>query len=212
MDASGSDELAWSPEDELVRRELVEMVRTLMPASMLTEADDDAMTEALALVTQATTILTRSSRTSRYERRPGLTAGIGANDPVWETHAAFGRSNPLAPPVVVEEEPGRVMGTVTFGDAYEGGPGTVYGGFVAAAFDGMLGRTVLSAGYLGVTRSLAVRYLRPTPLRVPLRIIAQIGAVSGRNVEVSAQMRDGDRVTCEADAVFTTVDPTRYEM
>jgi len=212
MDASGSDELAWSPEDELVRRELVEMVRTLMPASMLTEADDDAMTEALALLTQATTILTRSSRTSRYERRPGLTAGIGANDPVWETHAAFGRSNPLAPPVVVEEEPGRVMGTVTFGDAYEGGPGTVYGGFVAAAFDGMLGRTVLSAGYLGVTRSLAVRYLRPTPLRVPLRIIAQIGAVSGRNVEVSAQMRDGDRVTCEADAVFTTVDPTRYEM
>jgi acyl-coenzyme A thioesterase PaaI-like protein len=178
---------------------------------MLTTAGDHVLSEALALVQQATAMLALS-RASRYEHRSGLSVGIGANEPIWETHATFGPSNPFAPPVVVEEEPGRVVGTVTFGEAYEGGPGTVYGGFVAAVFDGILGRTVLSAGHLAVTRSLLVRYLRPVPLRVPLRLSAAIGDVSGRDVEVYASLFEGDRVACEAQAVFTTVGRARYEI
>jgi acyl-coenzyme A thioesterase PaaI-like protein len=202
----------WSSETEAVRRQLCDAVRTLAPTAMLTTAGDGALSEALVLIQQATAMLSASSRNSRYESRSGLTAGIGANEPMWETHATFGPSNPLAPPVVVEEEPGRVVGTVTFGEAYEGGPGTVYGGFLAAVFDGILGRTVLSAGHLAVTRSLMVRYLRPVPLRVPLRLSAAVGAVSGRDVEVHASLYEGDRMACEAEAVFTTVDRARYEI
>jgi acyl-coenzyme A thioesterase PaaI-like protein len=205
------DEPPWSPETEAVRRQLCDAVRALTPKAMLTKAGDQAMSEALALVQQAPAMLA-SSRASRYEHRAGLSAGIGANEPIWETHATFGPSNPFAPPVLVEEEPGQVVGTVTFGEAYEGGPGTVYGGFVAAMFDGILGRTVLSAGHLAVTRSLLVRYLRPVPLRVPLRLSAVVGAVSGRDVEVAASLFDGDRVACEAEAVFTTVGRARYEI
>jgi acyl-coenzyme A thioesterase PaaI-like protein len=212
MDVGDVGETPWSPDAEAVRRQLADALRALAPAAMLTTAGDHAMSEALGLIRQATTMLASSSRTSRYEDRSGLAAGIGANDPLWETHAAFGASNPFAPPVVVDEEPGRVVGTVTFGLAYEGGPGTVYGGFVAAAFDGILGRTVLSAGHLAVTRSLVVRYLRPTPLGVPLRFTATMGAVSGRDVEVSASLWDGDRVACEAEAVFTKVGRARYEI
>jgi len=211
VDDQHAPDAPWSPESEAVRRQLADAVRALTPTAILTTAGDEAMSAALALVSQATAMLARSSRASRYEHRAGLSAGIGANEPLWETHAAFGPSNPLAPPVVVEEEPGRVVGRVTFGDAYEGGPGTVYGGFVAAAFDGILGRTVVSAGFLAVTRSLLVRYLRPTPLRVPLLLTAEIGTVTGRDVEVSASLLDGERVTCEAEAVFTTVDQARYQ-
>jgi acyl-coenzyme A thioesterase PaaI-like protein len=202
----------WTPDQEVVRRQLADAVRALAPAAMLTTAGDLAMSEALALVQQATAMLAAASRHTRYEDRAGLTAGIGGNGPIWETHAAFGLSNPIAPPVLVEEEPGRVVGTVTFGAAYEGGPGVVYGGFVAAAFDGVLGRTVLSAGHLAVTRSLLVRYLRPVPLGVPLKLTAAVGAVSGRDVEVSASLRHEDRVACEAEAVFTTVGRARYEI
>jgi acyl-coenzyme A thioesterase PaaI-like protein len=178
---------------------------------MLTTAGDHALSEAVALVQQVTAVLA-STRSSRYEHRSGLSAGIGGNEPIWETHATFGPSNPLAPPVVVEEEPGRVVGSVTFGNAYEGGPGTVYGGFVAAVFDGILGRTVLSAGHLAVTSSLQVRYLRPVPLRVPLRLSGAIGDVSGRDIAVYASLFDGDRVACEAQAVFTAVSRARYEL
>jgi acyl-coenzyme A thioesterase PaaI-like protein len=211
VDDPTGDEPPWSPETEAVRRQLCDAVRALTPKAMLTTAGDHVLSEALALVQQATAMLA-PSRSSRYEHRRGLSAGIGANDAIWETHAAFGPSNPFAPPVVVEEEPGRVVGTVTFGDAYEGGPGTVYGGFLAAVFDGILGRTVLSAGHLAVTRSLTVRYLRPVPLRVPLRLSAAVGAVSGRDVEVEASLFDGERVACEAQAVFTTVERARYEI
>ena len=212
VDDRDGDEPLWSPGTEAVRRQLCDAVRALTPKAMLTTAGDPALSEALALVQQATAMLASSSRASRYEDRSRLTAGIGANEPIWETHAVFGPSNPFAPPVVVEEAPGRVVGTVTFGEAYEGGPGTVYGGFVAAVFDGVLGRTVLSAGHLAVTRSLSVRYLRPVPLRTPLRLSATVGAVSGRDVEVYASLFDGDRVVCEAEAVFTTVEQARYEI
>jgi acyl-CoA thioesterase FadM len=59
---------------------------------------------------------------------------------------------------------------------------------------------------------LTVRYLRPVPLRVPLRLSAAVGVVSGRNVEVEASLFDGARVACEAQAVFTTVERARYEI
>jgi acyl-coenzyme A thioesterase PaaI-like protein len=213
VDDRDGDEPPWSPGTEAARRRLCDAVRALTPKAMLTTTGDDALSEALALVQQATAMLAASSRASRYERRSALSAEIGANEPIWETHATFGPSNPFAPPVVVdEEEPGRVVATVTFGESYEGGPGTAYGGFVAAVFDGILGRTVLSAGHLAVTRSLSVRYLRPVPLRAPLRLSAAVGAVSGRDVEVSASLFDGDRVACEAEAVFTTVGRARYEI
>ena len=81
---------------------------------------------------------------------------------------------------------GRVAGFVTFGDAWEGGPGTVYGGFIAAVFDGMLGRAVLSAGHVGVTRSLTIRYVRPTPLHKSLKIESMAGPRAGRHVRSRA--------------------------
>ncbi|MHB8464689.1 MAG: PaaI family thioesterase [Acidimicrobiales bacterium] len=198
---------------ESTRRALANQVRALAGAVLLTTEGDDAMVQALQLLSDATALLDRSVRASRYEGVPGLVPGRSdTNDAVWETHAMFGASNPIAPPLLPHDRTGRVEATVTFGPAYEGGPGSVYGGFIAAAFDAILGRAVISSGRLGVTRSLTVRYIRPTPLGAPLRIEAEVGAVIDRNVEVSGLMRSGDDVTCEADAVFVCVEPDRYRL
>jgi acyl-coenzyme A thioesterase PaaI-like protein len=200
------------PDPEMLRRMLAEQIRRLASATVLTTAGDEAMTRALALVGDATNELTTSMRSSRYDGLPGLAPGSPANEAIWETHAAFGRSNPLAPPVKPEERPGHLIADVTFGSAWEGGPSSVYGGFVAAVFDGMLGRAVISAGHLGVTRSLTVRYLRPTPLRTPLRVESVAGELVGRNVTVTGRMWAGDTLTSEAEAIFTCVDPDRYRL
>jgi len=197
---------------ETARRLLAEQVRALASATVLTTAGDEALAKALALVRQATNELSSSTRSSRYDGVAGLAPGSPANDAIWETHAAFGLSNPLAPPVEPQEQAGRLTGSVTFGAAWEGGPGSVYGGFIAAAFDGMLGRAVLNAGHLGVTRSLTVRYLRPTPLGAPLRVESVARELVGRNVAVTGRMWAEDTLTCEAEAVFTCVDRDRYRM
>jgi len=191
---------------------LAEQLRNIASLTVLTTAGDETLARAAALVQTAADALRASTRSSRYDGVSGLAPASPANDAIWETHAAFGRSNPLAPPVEAEERPGHLTARVTFGGAWEGGPGSVYGGFIAAVMDGMLGRAVISAGHLGVTRSLTIRYLRPTPLHTPLRVESTSGDLVGRNVTVSGRMWAGDTLTCEAEAVFTCVDADRYRM
>jgi acyl-coenzyme A thioesterase PaaI-like protein len=204
--------LGEQPHPEAARRRLAEEIRALASATVLTTAGDEALEAALALVQQATGKLRTAMRSSRYEGVPGLAPGSPDNGAIWENHAAFGPSNPLAPPAKPEDHPGRVSASVTFAKAWEGGPGSVYGGFIAAVFDGMLGRAVINAGHLGVTRSLTVRYLRPTPLGAPLRIESVAGELVGRNVTVTGQLWHEETLTCEAEAVFTCVDLDRYRM
>lgn len=192
------------------RRALADAARALIPATLLTTAGPDALAAATTLVRDAVAQLSGSARASRYEGVT-LAPGIGVNDAAWETHAIYGHSQPLAPPVRVSEEtPGRVVGSVTFGASYEGGPGSVYGGFVAAVFDGACGRAVIAAGHLAVTRSLLVRFRRPTPLYRELRIEAIVGARNGDDVEIAARMWSGETLTSDAEASFTIVDRERY--
>ena len=52
----------------------------------------------------------------------------------------IGLSNPLAPPIRVRQSGERsAEAHARFGAAYEGPPGCVHGGWVAAAFDEVLG-------------------------------------------------------------------------
>lgn len=196
--------------DDAARRALAKDIRSLASVAMLTTEGAVSISAASELVRQAIVGLSRTARNGRYDGLPGLLPGAATNEHIWETHAAFGASNPLAPPVVAVEHEGLVRGTVTFGPAWEGGPGTVYGGFIAAVFDGMLGRAVISAGHLGVTRSLSVRFLKPTPLLRELTVESTAGPRVGRDVPVNGRLMEGDTVTCEAEAIFTCVDPARY--
>ena len=55
-----------------------------------------------------------------------------------------------------------------FNAAYEGPPGNVHGGMVAAAFDEVLGMAQSLSGNAGFTGTLTIRYRSPTPLYEPL--------------------------------------------
>lgn len=116
-----------------------------------------------------------------------------------------GRSNAVAPPVLLrlvrDDETGhRIEGEVTFGAAYEGPPGHVHGGYVAAAFDELLGFAQLSPGY---TARLTVTYRRPTPLHRLLRLEAAIESVEGRKriVRGRCTLEDGTLLS-EAEGLF----------
>ncbi len=128
----------------------------------------------------------------------------------------IGRSNPLAPPMRFWLDGDIVMAEVTFGHAYEGPPGCVHGGTVAAAFDEILGATQAASGSPGMTGTLTVVYRSPSPLHKPLRFEATLDDVQGRKVLTSARsyaagpsgdLGADDRVLCaESTGIFISVD------
>jgi acyl-coenzyme A thioesterase PaaI-like protein len=144
----------------------------------------------------------------------GAGAGPAVDDVTWPNgHLDFspvvGHANPLAPPLAlrVEQVDGRavVVGDVTFGSAYEGPPGHVHGGLVAAAFDEVLGAVQALSGNAGMTGRLSVDYRAPTPLHRPLRFVARIDEVDGRKIHTSAELRAGELLCAEATGLFISV-------
>jgi acyl-coenzyme A thioesterase PaaI-like protein len=130
--------------------------------------------------------------------------GIMDNSPL------MGRANPLAPPLVFEVHDDRVTGSVRFGSAYEGPPGHVHGGFVAAAFDELLGLTQTLSGQPGMTGRLTVHYRKPTPLRRDLRLEGTIDRVDGRKIFCSGRLYDGETLCAEADGLFIHIGVARF--
>jgi len=129
-----------------------------------------------------------------------------------DPHAFFdhspmlGRANPLAPPIELWADGEVMRGRVTFGSAYEGPPGCVHGGFVAAAFDEVLGSTQSLAGRPGMTGRLTVNYRSPTPLHTELTFAGRVVEVSGRKTFTEGTLHAGDRLCAESEALFIAIE------
>ena len=121
-----------------------------------------------------------------------------------------GLANPLAPPIVIEVLDDMVVGRVTFGSVYEGPPGCVHGGFVAAAFDEVLGSAQTFSGAPGMTGRLTIHYRRPTPLHAPLLIEGRFDRIEGRKVFTTGRIIADGQVTAEAEGLFISIDATKF--
>ena len=76
-----------------------------------------------------------------------------------------GLYNPVALPVRMEIVDGRAVGTAVFTTPYEGPPGCVHGGVLAACFDQVFVLASMADGTGGPTVHLELDFRRPTPLR-----------------------------------------------
>ncbi len=147
-----------------------------------------------------------ADRLEQMRERAGLwevsESGVEPRDFV-EHSPLSGRSNPLAPPMItefVEQPDGQyVTGWVTFGAAYEGPPGHVHGGLVAAMFDELLGFAQQTTGFTG---RLTVHYRRPTPLHQRLRITAWPEREDGRKRIIKGTCHLGETLLSEAEGLF----------
>ncbi len=120
-----------------------------------------------------------------------------------------GAVNPHSPPFEWEFVDGRVVARGVFTAAFEGPPGYVHGGWVALAFDEVLGLANVASGYGGLTGRLTVRYRRPTPLRTELRIEAHTARVDGRRLVTVGTLHAGDTLTAEAEGLFVMLGEAR---
>ena len=127
-----------------------------------------------------------------------------------ELVAMAGRSHPCSPELLWQEQPNRIIGTVTFGQAFEGPPGHVHGGWVAGVLDHLMGMTHVRTGHPGMTGGLSVRYLKPTPLKQLIEVSAEAIELDDKRTEVKAEMRCGKTTTATAEAIFVRVDREKF--
>jgi acyl-coenzyme A thioesterase PaaI-like protein len=117
----------------------------------------------------------------------------------------IGEHNPIAPPVKVVIEDGTVRGSVRLGHPYEGPPGYVHGAVVAGIFDILLGLANIASGNPGMTGTLTIRYLQPTPLHADLTFDAMTKRVDGRKIHTTGTCRADDTLCAEAEGVFVRI-------
>jgi hypothetical protein len=91
-------------------------------------------------------------------------------------------ANPFAPPIRLAVANNEVLGQANFGPTFEGSPGSVHGGFVAAAFDQVLWMAQSLTGIPAMTGTLTVHYRKPTPLLTELVFEGVVERVEGRKI------------------------------
>ncbi len=121
---------------------------------------------------------------------------------------AVGRFNPLALPVHLTAEPPKAIGRASFNVAYEGAPGCVHGGALAAAFDIVFSAANTIAGTSGPTVRLSLRYRRPTLIGEDTVFEGWVTGATERRVFSEGHIIQGGTTTVEAEAEFAIFDRT----
>jgi acyl-coenzyme A thioesterase PaaI-like protein len=197
----------WGARLDAVRGELAalaEGVRHLIDATVSVDAPPDVLRRAAAAVQRVAADLRRHVPEPKPPRYPGGAASDEVAD-FFPYDPVVGPLSPLAPPLRVSHADGRAVATVAFGTPYEGPPGCVHGGVLAACFDQVFNVANLARGVAGPTRRLEVRYSKPTPLGVELRFEGWVSSVEGREVRTEGRILAGDVVTAEAEGAFVQV-------
>ncbi len=187
---------------DLARVELTEKIRELVRDSFVTNAGLEAVQKATDLVSSAVEEV-RSNK-----RLPGEDASQMV---FLDRSPLMGAMNALSMPLVMTikgtGEDRSIEGRVVFTEPYEGPPGHVHGGYVAAGFDEVLGMAQSVTGRPGLTGNLSVTYRRPTPLFVELVYRGVCTEVVGRKIFTQGTLHHGDVLCAEATGLFLSMKP-----
>lgn len=190
-------------------RSVGEVLRTVIDRLTATSAPPEVLLRAAEQLGDVAVTLRPYDAVRRYQGTAEA-SGLSHDRAFFDWSPLLGLANPLAPPIKVSVDAGMIVGLVTFGLAYEGPPGCVHGGCIAAAFDEVLGLAQSLSGRVGMTGTLTVRYRRPTPLNAELRFEGRVESVEGRKVVAAGRLLAGGVLTAEATGLFVTITPERF--
>ena len=138
-------------------------IRRLTGILLALEQADPAVDD---IARQIDTVSDRLEASLPPDPRPRIGDEQSADRRIYLDHSMnIGAYNPAFPEFAfTSSERDRATGTVTFPLNFEGPPGLVHGGFLGVFFDSVMQQHNCQEGLAGKTRSLNVRYRRPTPL------------------------------------------------
>jgi hypothetical protein len=204
-----------APGDARIR--LADATRRIIDELASSTADAESFAAARDLVERAAAVLAAGSHGRSYSAAEAAVADFGMF--AFVDYSPFlGVLNPLAPPIHLSwsTEPGstEVCGAVTYPGAFEGPPGCVHGGFIAAGFDEVLGFTQAHANRPGMTASLTIDYRSPTPLHRELHFRGRIERIEGRKTFTSAELvvADDGRLCAQATGLFIAIPQEVFDL
>ena len=187
------------------KRKLADCLRELVSLCVATDAPKGVLESATLELGKVRDRLKEYPGKTFREHFPDLSS--------LETFAVFadratlvGRCNPIAPPMKMAFDGRTATAKVTFGIPFEGGPGLVHGGLIAAAFDQTFGYLTERLGTPGLTRKLTVHYDRPTPLLTELLFTAYPVRSEGKYHYVASELTVEGKVTARAEGVFVALE------
>ncbi len=107
-----------------------------------------------------------------------------------------------------EDGSGKVIADITVPGHFQGYPGIVHGGIIAAMLDEVSGRTITNSETTRwmVTASLSIRYRKPVPVEKPLHLVGSLIQDSGAVARVHGEIFDeGGILLAEAEAVLASI-------
>ena len=122
---------------------------------------------------------------------------------------ACGQLNPCGLKLEFEEHDEIYISHFTGAAQHQGYDGILHGGIISTLLDEIMARYIYAKGLNAVTARLEVRYLKPTPIGVPLLIKGRITKSRGRIYETvgTIELPDGT-ITAEGTAKVFVADPT----
>ena len=205
-DTSKEDPAKWAQ-----KRRLADAMRLVIERLILSDAPEAELRRAADGLESYAEALTAHPRL-RFGHGYAESANAGDVAAFFDRSPLIGLANPLAPPISIAKTGERsAEARAVFGSAYEGPPDHVHGGFVAAAFDEVLGFVQSLSGRPGMTGTLIVRYRKPTPLHTELRFEAEYLRHEGRKLFTESRVFAGDVLCAEAEGIFVSIDRERFQ-
>jgi acyl-coenzyme A thioesterase PaaI-like protein len=195
-------------EADLARVRLASAIRQLNTESFLSTTAIANIEAAIAHIEQAI---------EKVAIADGIPGSAAAESHFSDRSPFYGAMNPISMPMKMEQDPsvgefGAVIGTATFTEIYEGPPGHIHGGFIAAAFDEVLGMAQSLTGRPGMTGTLSIKYRSPTPLNTPIVFKGWVERVDGRKIFTKGTAHNGEMLCAEAEVLFLSMPPEMMDM
>ena len=136
------------------------------------------------------------------------------------SHYCFicGMENPIGLHLhIYETAPGEVESTYVAPDHFQGYPGVLHGGIVAALIDEISGRAQMGSDPMDprfmFTAKLEVKFRRNVPVGKPLRIIGKAGKSKARSAEAWAGIYDAetDELLAEGNTLLMDVPADQFD-
>ena len=198
-----------SPTDE-IRLQIAEELRVVCDELLATSAPVEELERTRVIVSQAISLL--KSRPHSHDYVGPSEGSLAPMNSFLDRSPIIGAINPLSVPMRMDIEGdgginSTVVGYALFPAAYEGPPGCVHGGFIAAYFDEVLGMTQSLSGNPGMTVNLTVDYRAPTPLKQPVIFRGRVVSIDGRKISVAGTLHHGETLCAEAKGLFVSMRP-----